>query len=81
MPVEPSAEQWATGTFAPARGGFNRCRCSKRLNCRSLYYAAEDLGYVTAKAAAQRRQRARQISEEIASLTPRLRPSRRRQSR
>jgi four helix bundle protein len=40
---------------------------------RSLYYAAEDLGYITSADAETRRSRARKISAGIASLTEHLR--------
>ena len=40
---------------------------------RSLYYAAEDLGYVPPEVADQRRSRSRQISAGIASLASHLR--------
>jgi four helix bundle protein len=40
---------------------------------RSLYYAAEDLGYITSANAETRRSRARKISAGIASLTGHLR--------
>jgi four helix bundle protein len=40
---------------------------------RSMYYVAEDLGYVTALIAESRRQRARQLASGIASLARRLR--------
>lgn len=40
---------------------------------RSLYYAAEDLGYITSAHAEIRRSRARKISAGIASLTGHLR--------
>ena len=42
---------------------------------RSMYYAAEDLGYVTAEIALDRRERAVRISKGIASLTIRVRTS------
>jgi len=38
-----------------------------------MYYAAEDLGYVTSEAADTRRSKARQISAGIASLASHLR--------
>jgi four helix bundle protein len=41
---------------------------------RSMYYPAEDLGYVPAGIAAQRRDKARQMSAGIASLISHLRP-------
>jgi four helix bundle protein len=40
---------------------------------RSMYYVAEDLGYVATSIAEARRQRARQLASGIASLADRLR--------
>jgi four helix bundle protein len=40
---------------------------------RSMYYAAEDLGYVNSEVAEKRRSKARQISAGIASLASHLR--------
>ena len=40
---------------------------------RSMYYAAEDLGYVNSEVAEKRRSKARQISAGIASLSSHLR--------
>jgi four helix bundle protein len=42
---------------------------------RSMYYVAEDLRYVSATIAQERRERARQIAAGIGSLTNHLRPS------
>ena len=42
---------------------------------RSLYYTAEDLGYIKSSIAEERRTRAKQISAGIASLTKYLRSS------
>jgi four helix bundle protein len=41
---------------------------------RSMYYVAEDINYVSADVALQRRQRAIKISRGIATLTSRFRP-------
>jgi four helix bundle protein len=40
---------------------------------RSMYYAAEDLGYVTPEVASQRRERAKRIARGISSLAHKLR--------
>lgn len=40
---------------------------------RSMYYVAEDLGYVTPGVASERRERAKKISRGISSLTHKLR--------
>ena len=40
---------------------------------RSMYYAAEDIGYVDSAVAGERRQRAIKISRGIATLTSRFR--------
>ena len=40
---------------------------------RSMYYTAEDLGYVIAKVASQRREKMKQLAGGIASLTSHLR--------
>jgi four helix bundle protein len=41
---------------------------------RSMYYLAEDFGYLGAEIAAQRREQARTLAKGIASLTKHLRP-------
>jgi four helix bundle protein len=42
---------------------------------RSMYYPAEDLGYVSSEVARNRREKVRTISKGIATLTTRFRPS------
>ncbi len=65
----------AEGFERSSDADFARMLDISKVSCaevRSMYYAAQDLGYVTVEASAQRQAKARQIAAGIASLRSHL---------